>query len=243
MGSKKRNEILKELSKASNIYISNKLSGLLEKKIAAARPNGKWILTKDPDNTDQQTLIFHYPQSVKDGSQYVRPIVKIELGARSDHWPAHQQKINSYLKEALGNMIEENSISIKVLNVERTFWEKATILHMYAHFPEGKDVPERQSRHYYDFYCLLKSRFKISSAKEIKLLERVSVHKSIYFRAAWASYNTACKGTLKLIPPAHVIEQMEKDYALMNEMFFITPPKWVEIINAIQKFEKKFNRI
>jgi predicted nucleotidyltransferase component of viral defense system len=241
MGSKKRNETLKELSEACRKYIDIDLKGLLEKAIKTELA-GNWSLSIDPDDPDQQTLLFHYPRLLKENSQYVRPIVKIELGARSEHWPVSQQQISSYLKQALADTIEENPIQIKALNVERTFWEKATILHMYAHLQDGKVVPERQSRHYYDFYCLLKSEFKTKSAKEVSLLERVAEHKSIYFRAGWASYETARKGTLRLIPSSTVLEQMERDYVLMNEMFFIKPPLWAEIAQVIKAFESEFNQ-
>ena len=241
MGSKKRNETLKELSEACKKYVSSELIILLEKEIKATQLAGDWALTADPDDPDQQTLLFHYPKSLKEDSQYVRPIIKIELGARSDHWPVSQQQISSYLKQALGETIEENIINIKVLNVERTFWEKATILHMYAHFPDDKIVPERQSRHYYDFYCLLISEFKITAAAEIKLLERVAEHKTIYFRAGWANYDTARKGTLRLVPPALVLVKMEQDYVLMGEMFFGVVPGFDNIMATIAKFEEDFN--
>ena len=34
--------------------------------------------------------------------------------------------------------------------MERTCWEKLTILHKLAHFPEGKVLPSRYARHLYD---------------------------------------------------------------------------------------------
>lgn len=241
MGSKKRNETLKELAEACKKYVSSELIILLEKEIRATQLAGYWALTVDPDDPDQQTILFHYPKSRKEDSQYIRPIVKIELGARSDHWPVSEQQISSYLKQALGETIEENIINIKVLNVERTFWEKATILHMYTHFPNDKIVPEGQSRHYYDFYCLLISKFKTTSAVDIRLLERVAEHKTIYFRAGWANYAAARKGTLRLVPPALVLAKMQQDYILMNEMFFGIVPSFDDIIATIAQFEEDFN--
>ena len=80
--------------------------------------------------------------------------MKIEIGARSEHWPVSEHKIQSYVKEALKEKIHEPEIVIRVLNAERTFWEKATILHQYAHLPEDKKLPPRISRHFYDFFRL-----------------------------------------------------------------------------------------
>ena len=125
--------------------------------------------------------------------------MKIEIGARSEHWPVSEHKIHSYAKEALKEKIHESEIKIRVLNAERTFWEKATILHQYAHLPEDKKLPPRISRHFYDFFRLLNSQIKEKALIETSLLERVANHKSIYFASSWANYGTA-ERTLNSFP-------------------------------------------
>ncbi len=67
--------------------------------------------------------------------------MKIELGARSDHWPVSMQKISPYVAEVLPASLKKMDAEIRVLNIARTFWEKATILHMYAHYPKSNTVP------------------------------------------------------------------------------------------------------
>ena len=167
--------------------------------------------------------------------------MKIEIGARSEHWPVSEHKIQSYVKEALKEKIHEPEIVIRVLNAERTFWEKATILHQYAHLPEDKKLPPRISRHFYDFFRLLNSEIKEKALIETALLERVAIHKSIYFASSWANYGTARKETLKLFPPPHALKELEKDYALMEAMFFREIPDWELILKTIGEFEKEFN--
>ena len=44
----------------------------------------------------------------------------------------------------------QKETSVLTIDVERTFWEKLTILHKIAHFPEGKVLPSRYARHLYD---------------------------------------------------------------------------------------------
>ena len=85
----------------------------------------------DDEDPDGQTLFFEYPSITPKGG-YIRPFVKIEMGARSEHWPVSHHKIQSYLKEALKEKIHEDEIEVRVLNAERTIWEKATILHQYV---------------------------------------------------------------------------------------------------------------
>jgi hypothetical protein len=173
---------------------------------------------------------------------YIRPSVKIELGARSEHWPVSQYEVQSYAKQILKEKIDDDAVLVKVLEAQRTFWEKATILHQYAHFPKNKTLPPRISRHYYDFYCLLYSRIKTEAIHNQNLLEKVAFHKSIYFASAWASYETAKKGSLQLLPSPLIQKELEKDYHLMRDMLFGEIPPWNDILREIKNFENTFNQ-
>jgi hypothetical protein len=239
---KKRRAILDKLSQACSSYVQNELYHALEGAIAESLGGSRtWQLSVDDDDPDKQTLQFQYPTTTQKGG-YIRPSVKIEFGARSEHWPVSDHKIQSYIKGALKEKIAEPEVIVKVLNAERTFWEKATILHQYAHLPKDKALPARISRHYYDFFCLLNSKVKDKAIADQDLLERVAVHKSIYFASAWASYETARKGSLKLSPPQRIVADLKRDFGLMKDMFFGPVPEWNDVLNAIEKFEADFNR-
>ena len=240
---KKAKSLIEELGHECKTFVQGDLFTRLSDTFALKLDGkGDWRLEIDPDDKDGQTILFHYPKITKSESSYVRPIVKIELGGRSDHWPISMQKISPYIDEIMPEAMKGMNAEIRALNVERTFWEKATILHKYAHYPDGKIVPERQSRHYYDFYCLLQSDAKDKALKNIELLEKVTEHKGLYFRSGWASYNTAKKGSLKTIPKKRVLDAMEKDYSAMSEMFFDEVPTWDQIVKELKKFEGDFNK-
>jgi hypothetical protein len=44
------------------------------------------------DDNDGQTILFTYPKLTTKASEYIRPVVKIELGACSAHWPVSKAK-------------------------------------------------------------------------------------------------------------------------------------------------------
>jgi len=240
---KKQRAVLDNLSRACSNYVQTELlDDLKEAFVAKLRTADGWRVFSDQEDPDAQTLLFEYPtKTSKIG--YIRPLVKIEMGARAEHWPVSEHKIQSYVKEALKEKIHEPEICVRVLNAERTFWEKATILHQYAHLPEDKKLPPRISRHFYDFFRLLNSEIKKKALAETALLERVATHKSIYFASSWANYGAARKETLKLFPPARILKELEKDYVLMNAMFFREIPDWTLILKTIEKFEKEFNNL
>lgn len=238
---KKQNAIIDNLSKACSTYVQTEiLADLKDIFTAKLGTTDGWQIFSDPEAPDAQSLLFEYPSNTSK-TGYIRPLVKIEIGARSEHWPVSEQKIESYVKEALKETIHEPDIVIRVLNAERTFWEKATILHQYAHLPEDKKLPPRISRHYYDFFRLLNSSIKKKALENLTLLERVANHKNIYFASSWANYRTARKGTLKLIPPPHVLKELQNDYRLMQPMLFREVHSLELILKTVKEFESEFN--
>ena len=73
------------------------LRGAIKGKISRA---DKWSLLPDEADPDKQTLQFAYPTSLQVGeSNYVRRAVKIEMGARSDHWPYETKSVTPYVAE------------------------------------------------------------------------------------------------------------------------------------------------
>ena len=116
--------------------------------------------------------------------------------------------------------------------MERTFWEKGTILHAEFHRPEGKPTPLRLSRHYYDFYELIRKGVANRAASQLELLKRVVEHKSLFYKSSWAKYGEAAKGTLRIAPPAHRMTVLRADYINMREMFFSEPPDFETITSS-----------
>jgi predicted nucleotidyltransferase component of viral defense system len=236
----KQRAALEALAGACSSYVQNEMAAALTESIAEKIGTTEgWQLI--PDTKDPQALVFEYPNITPRGD-YIHQAVKIEMGARSEHWPVSDHKIQSFAKKALQEKLTEAEVIIRVLNAERTFWEKATLLHQYAHLPDEKPLPPRLSRHLYDFFQLLNSTIKEKALADLKLLDRVADHKSIYFASGWANYETARKGTLKLSPLGRVLADLEKDYEEMKAMFYGTPrPDWKLILKTIEEFEREFN--
>lgn len=239
---KKQKASLDSLRLFCSEYVQNKMLSTLKEDFAKNLGTEEgWQILIDTKDSGGQTLIFEYPNITPRGS-YIQQSLKIEIGARSEHWPVSNKMIRSYAKEMLKEKITEPEVMVRVLNVERTFWEKATILHQYAHIPADKTLPPRLSRHFYDFFCLLNSKVKGEALAKIDLLEKVAAHKKIYFASTWAHYESAKKGSLKLYPHERNLNLLKSDYQQMEQMFFgDSPPKWDLILKTIRDFEAEFN--
>jgi len=216
----------------------------LEDKIRTALSGiGIWEIKLDPDDSDKQTVLFTYPSVIGDDvSGYIQPVVKIELGARSDHWPVETMPVKPYVSNAAGKVTIEGA-PVRVLVAERTFWEKATILHMIHNYPENKNVPPRMSRHYYDLFAMAGTAIYKKSLEKIALLKDVSEHKVLFFKANWAHYEEAGSGGLKLLPREDQMSQLKGDYRQMQEMFFENQPSFETILERLKTVEKEINGI
>lgn len=245
---KKQRALLDELQKDCEILIRDRFVPTLIadcQVILGDIKNGSDTWNVEIDSKDQQTVLFRYPQSLPPEkiavSAYIPQVIRLELGARSDSWPAAMHTIMPYAAELFPQMFQTPSCKVNTLEAERTFWEKATILHKEYHRPKDSTPGERRSRHYYDLYQLSKMDIGDRALKQQGLLERVIEHKKVFFRSSWAHYETAKPGSFRLVPPTERIAQLRTDYAQMQSMIFGDYPELDKIIKGLSELEGKIN--
>ena len=213
---------------------------VIESRLEGTR---NWSLEIDAADADRQTLLYMYPSSLATvSSAYIKPAVKIEIGARSDHWPSCQVRIMSYVAQQFPKAFRTPEFVAKVLAAERTFWEKATLLHAEYHRPANKEIPPRLSRHYYDLSRLILSGLGNKAMDNLKLLRQVVEHKKVFFRSGWAHYDEAKQGSLRLVPLLQRVGALEEDYDHMQEMFFAVRPAFAEVLRILGEWEHRFNQ-
>jgi hypothetical protein len=130
---------------------------------------------------------------------------------------------------------------VVALEIERTFWEKVTILHAEYHRPADKALRSRFSRDCYDVFQMATHPAGRRAMKDLDLLARVVQHKRIYFQSAWAHYHTAKPGSLRLVPPDQRLPDLRTDYQQMREMFTEPPPPFDDILSQLRKIEGSLN--
>jgi hypothetical protein len=235
---------LDQLVIACTATIKDRLLPNLRADFIGVLGDSGWSLKLDP--IDPQTIIFSYPQAVQlEGVHgYIRPAIRLEMGARSDDWPSAEREIVPYAAEVFPEAFTTaRSCRIPTLEAIRTFWEKATLLHAeYHRAPESRPL-NRLSRHYYDLFMLAQLDITDDALKRLDLLERVVKHKRLFFASAWASYETATPGEFHLLPANHRIDDFRSDYKEMKAMIFGTYPEWDEIIEGVTALERRINAL
>jgi predicted nucleotidyltransferase component of viral defense system len=242
--SKKQRRIrLEALMLACRDWVQNQLQPALAARLGATLGDIGWRLEVDPDMADGQCLLLHYPSVFTEASgSYVSPIVKIELGARSDDWPHTARLIRPYVLEHFPQIDADATCSVQVLAAERTFWEKACLLHEETFRPANKPRKHRMARHYYDLWCLLRAGVGERALADTALFQRVAEHREIFFRYSWVDYSTHKPGTFRLTPTAEHAAAWRADFQqMLGPMFFGEVPKFDEMIAAAADFATRFN--
>ena len=241
---KQRRIRLKALKEASQQCVNDTLLPLLRQAVSQEMPEElSWRLDPDLDDPDEQTLILSYPTVFSGEMSYLRQVVKIEMGARSDTEPTQEIDIQPYLADAFPDLLTEVCFSVRAVSLERTFWEKAMLLHEETFRPPDKTRQARMARHYYDLYCLIKRDVGQKASRDLELFDRIAAHRQVYFRQNWVDYETLRPGSLRLIPPEEQLPDWKSDYnAMKDEMFFGDPPVFDAIIQIVREFQDTFNR-
>ncbi len=239
---KERDRRLAALQRCCQEFVENELLQSLSDHIAGRRPEPKgWSLGLDPDDSDRQTLLLKYPSEFQhDG--YVRPVVKIEFGARSDTEPLERPEILAYVAEVFPSELPGTGFPVPTVAPIRTFWEKAMLLHEERLRSSGSGPKARLSRHYYDLGCLIAKGVGARAAADIPLFEAVAAHRSVFFRKSQEARESLRRGTLRLLPRDEHLDAWRSDYEAMREaMFFEPPPSFDELLSQIAGFEREFN--
>ena len=193
------------------------------------------------DPNDRQTIIFAYPNLFI--NQATLQIIRLEIGALAAWTPVRSASITSYAANYYPKLFSQTSTAILTVLPERTFWEKATILHHEANRPEHLSMPPRYSRHYYDIYRMSQSPIKDYSLLSLNLLSKVVAFKMKFYPRAWAKYSEAKPGSLKLLPPNYRFSSLEKDYSAMKDMLFGNIPSFNDIIDTLTQLEIEINSL
>lgn len=212
------------------------------KVLGEAPQGGTWVNYQLDAASRSPVLFFAYPGALPRGIAYIAPEVKIEFGSLTDQRPTGHHRISALVAELAPAAFSDFCADVVALEVERTFWEKATILHAEYHRPTDSPMRDRFARHYADFAALWRHPSAPEAARRIDLLERVRNHKARFFASGWANYSSAAPGSLRLVPPDGRLAELSADYAAMRPMFMGEPLSFEEILAVLREAEQTLNR-
>ena len=242
-----RNHESKWMTKAETMCgaaVRTQIGPAIEEAVEAVLGKGQpaWFEFLTDTHTNSPVLLFHYPSSQPAGFDYLKRSVKLEFGSLTDQQPVGRHPIRPWVADVLPDAFTDWRCEVVALEVERSFWEKATILHTEYHRPAEKPTPDRFSRHYADTAALAMHPAASKAIDHHDLRTRVVVWKSQFFGSSWASYDKAKPGTFRLVPPAERLAALRRDYQAMRDMYLSEPASFDDILAILAELESRINR-
>jgi hypothetical protein len=183
------------------------------------------ILQKHAESTGQEvkctaegtTLVVEYDK-VASGYGYVPPRVKLEFGARSTGQPAETKTIACDAADHVD--LTFPTAKPRVMLPKRTFWEKATAVHVFC---KRGFKGEHISRHWHDLVRLDDAGYAKAALDDRRLAKDVAEFKAKFYRTTdrhcqQIDFVAAVSGSLQLVPSdPEELKLLQADYKKMAD--------------------------
>lgn len=177
---------------------------------------------------------------------FVRPEVSVDFGARSTGEPRETRPVECDAAAFLPELSFPEARPAVML-AERTFWEKATSMHVFCLRQRGRG--DRLARHWHDVVRLDDAGIVDKALSDRALGMAVARHKAMFFRekdaaGRWIDYETAVSGELRLAPEGAARDALADDYdgMLANGLLLEDGEPFDALIGRCVEIEAKANR-
>jgi hypothetical protein len=90
---------------------------------------------------------------------------------------------------------------------------------------------------------MARTRVKADAFADLELLRAVAAFKDKFYHRGWARYDQAKPGTMRIVPPEHVMKTVAKDYEGMRLMIFGERPDFRDMVEQIRTLEAEINKL
>lgn len=234
---------LKKFSEDLKSFVRDHAHGVVaphfQRTLAAEFDAGAFQLEVSDDG---EQLRVHYPTVLDAPGDYVGNSVLIEFGGRNITEPNEKHEVRPDIAEHVAALDFPRS-KVSVLSPARTFWEKATLMHVECQRDEFRTGAERLSRHWYDLAMLADLAHGQAALADRALLADVVKHKKVFYNASYANYDACLAGQLRLIPEDAALAALRDDFQRMigAGMFIGEPPAFDAIADRLRALETTIN--
>ena len=240
-----RDAWMERLQKRCETIVRDRIHPAIENRIrqllGPGPREGSWTEFVLDSETGSPIILFHYPVTQASGFAYLPRKVKMEFGSLTDQRPVGKHQMRPWIAEELENSFQDWQCEVVALELERSYWEKATILHAEYHRAPANRMPVRFSRHYADMASLTRHPETRTTVNRDDIRERVVAWKNRFFPRSWARYDLAEPRTFRLVPPADRIAELQTDYAAMRDMYMMNPLAFDDVLRILAELEVTIN--
>jgi predicted nucleotidyltransferase component of viral defense system len=235
---------INNLRRASCAYISGKLKEELDNKLKYNGIEGYILSVPETQDTtkDPQTIEIQYNSLF--ALSYIRDKVVIEIGARSLIEPSENVQIRSIIADNFPDAdFSDAYFAVPTVIPQRTFLEKAFLLHEEFQKPFDKVRIDRMTRHIYDLEKLMDTNFATEALNNTNLYNAIVEHRRTLTAMKEVDYSTHSPETIDFVPPDFVMDEWRDDYKKMGNMIYGESLPFDKLIERIKELNERFRKI
>lgn len=237
---------VKKLRKASFAFLTQTFTQELAAKFEAVGLTDVVVDFRRTGESDQDPIIvqIYYPK-LTEIDAYLKPGVLVEVGCRSLREPFTERAFSTLIAESFRERpFADKSISIPIVNPERTFLEKIFLLHEEFQKTPGKMRVDRLSRHLYDIEKLSQSSFADIALTNSDLYQTIVEHRRRFTAIAEVNYDYHIPSRITFVPPVALLPAWEADYQQMREnMIYGDRLNFEELIKRLTVLQMQINAL
>jgi len=235
---------INNLRRASCGYISSKLKNELDNKLKEAGIRDYSVSVEETADTtkDPQTIEIQYNSLFN--INYLRDKILIEIGARSLIEPNENVQIRSIIAENYPDAsFADDFVAIPTVIPQRTFLEKAFLLHEEFQKPLEKIRVDRMTRHIYDLEKLMDTGYAKEALNDKDLYNAIVEHRRTLTAMKEVDYDTHVPEKINFIPPVSIMDLWRKDYEKMQAMIYGKSLSFNQLLERIKELNERFRKI
>lgn len=239
---------IKRLRKASSVFVRDELCQQLRSEVTSNGMDSWLEIEAEPDGEGDGTYpeprVIHiiYKSLFDNDIPYLRSEVKLEVGARSLLEPTADAVVKSILEEVLPISTTIKQLAIPTALAEKTFLEKAFLLHelFSSKFPKEAN---RKSRHLYDLAQMMSTDIASHAISNDELWNAIHHHRELFTSMSGVNYTPDIRKRITLLPPDDLMDDWRNDYKDMQlSMIYGEKPSFDELIKAMGTLEILFRK-
>ena len=238
---------IKRLRKSSSIFVRDELCLSLQ-NIVTEIGMEKWLQVEagpdgEGDGTYPEPRVIHirYKSLFDKDLPYLHSEVKLEVGARSLLEPTAEAMVTSVLENVLPINTTVKQVIIPTALAEKTFLEKAFLLHELFSSQSPKEA-NRKSRHLYDLAQMMSTDIAARAIVNDELWNAIHHHRELFTSINGVDYTPDIRKRIRLLPPDDVIDDWRSDYKdMQSSMIYGEKPTFEELMRKMEELENMFH--
>ena len=241
---------LKKLRKSSSLFVREFLADAITNQIARYGLQDQLDIQVEPDGEGDNTypeprhIYIQYQSVLPSFLDYIKPMIVLEVGARSLMEPSIELQVCSIIGDTLPQ-INTDIVHVKATTAapQKTFLEKAFLLHELFSVEHDTLPANRRSRHLYDLNRMMDRDFAIEAIRDDALWAHIQHHRERFTSIIGVDYSGDIRERICLIPPEKHLDDWKKDYQYMCEsMIYGEKPTFDELLSSMEALQELFRK-